>query len=234
MKKQRAIGLAWALALAAGLLAAQDVDFSGKWVLAKSEPKFTASNPVSMPGIGSGYPGGGGGGYPGGFPGGTGGGFPGAGRRAGGGFPGGGGRSPGSSGGGYPGSRIPGPEFGSDDEQDLILDIGQTANELKVMRHWTRNNKPQNMEQTFTLDGKEIENPVPSGGVIVTRSNWSKGTLVTEGTQQVSLGGSEVDLRIKEEYSLSKDRKTLTIKTTRQSAQGRMELKQTFKKADAG
>ncbi len=89
------------------------------------------------------------------------------------------------------------------------------------------------MEQTFTLDGKETENPVLSGGVIVTRSNWSKGTLITEGTQQISLGDREVDLRIKEEYSLSKDGKTLTIKTTRQSARGKMELKRTFKKSDA-
>lgn len=228
MNKYRPFYIGLALIVVAGLaLAAQNVNFSGKWVLDKSEGKFS---PVSAGGrgVGGGYPGGGGG-YPGGgFPGG---GFPGG--RRGGGFPGGGGRYPGGGGGGgYPGSRTPSPEFGRGEEKDLTLNIEQTATELKIARKWTSNDKPQTLEQTFTLDGKETENPAPTGGAIVTKSNWSKGTLVTEGTQQISMGDREVDLRIKEEYSLSKDGKTLTIKTTRKSAQGQMQTKQTFKKSN--
>jgi len=209
-----------ALIVATGLaLAAQNVNFSGKWVLDKSEPKFT---PASTGGrsYGGGFPGGG-------FPGG---GFPG-GRRMGG-YPGGGGGYPGGGGAGrYPGSRTPSPELSGGDEQDLTLNITQTENELKISRQWTQNDKPQTLEQTFTLDGKEIENPAPTGGVIVTKSNWSKRTLVTEGTQQISMGDQEVDLKVKEEYSLSKDGKILTIKTTRKSERGQMQLKQTFKKS---
>ena len=112
----------------------------------------------------------------------------------------------------------------------MTLDIAQTANELKILRKWTQNDKPQSIEQSFALDGKEVENPSPTGGVIVTRSNWKKETLVTEGTQEISMGDREVDLRIKEEYSLSKDGRTLTIKTIRKSERGQMEVKQTFKR----
>jgi hypothetical protein len=226
MNKHRPFYIGLALIVFAGLaLAAQNVNFSGKWVLDKSEPKFSPSS-AARPGFGGGYPGGGGG-YPGGgFPGG---GFPGG--RLGGGFPGGGGRYPGG-GGGNPGSRTPSPEFGGGEEKDLTLNIDQTATELKISRQWTSNDKPQTLEQTFTLDGKEIENPAPTGGVIVTKSKWSKGTLVTEGTQQILMGEREVDLRIKEECSLSKDGKTLTIKTTRKSERGQMQVKQTFKRSN--
>lgn len=124
------------------------------------------------------------------------------------------------------------PEFGSEDEKDLTLRIEQTASELKITHKWTRDDKPQTMEQTFTLDGKESDNPAPSGGAMVTRSNWHKGSLVTEGTQQISMGSGEVDLRIKQEFSLSKDGKTLTVKTTRSTARGQMQIKQIFKKSN--
>jgi len=217
MKQTRGLGSGLGLVLAAALLAAaQNADFNGKWTLDQSESKLSPAG-SSRPAPGGGYPGGG-------FPGG---GFPGG--RRGGGYPG-GGYPRGSAGGG---SRTANPEFGSREEAGLTLNIEQTANRLKISRKWTRDDKPQSMEQSFALDGKEDENPAPSGGVMVTRTNWKKGTLVTEGTQQMLLGDREVDLRINEEYSLSKDGKTLTVKTTRKSERGQMELKQTFKKADA-
>ncbi len=232
------------LALAAYSVEAP-VNLSGTWTLEKSENSFSPAGgrggtETGMPGSaqgggfpGGGYPGGGGGGYPGmgggggypsgggagGYPGGGGGSYPGGGRRGGG------------AGGGYPGGN--GSEAGAPPEQaNLVLTIEQTADELKITRKWNRDGKPHQVMQTFTLDGKENDNETNAGGGdFRSKTKWHKRDLVTEGTQQISTGNRNFEIHVKEEFSLSKDGQVLTLKTSRITPGGQMQIKQTFSKS---
>jgi hypothetical protein len=216
--------LAGTMALAAD----KPVDLSGKWVLEKSEQSF--SPPATAGGSEDGYPGGGGrmgGGFPGGgipgggFPGG--GGMPGGGggRRGGGGFPGGGGQRGGTQ--NSPALFEP---------QDLVLHITQTPSEIKIERHWTRDGNAQSLVQSFNPGGTENHNPSDMGrGELVSKTKWKKSTLVTEGKQQVASREGEVHIQIKQEFALSKDARTLTVKTTRITPRGLFTTKQVFRKS---
>ena len=175
---------------------------------------------------GGGYPGGGypGGGYPGGgYPGGgyPGGGYPGGSRRTGGGYPGSGG---GDDGGEYPRGQM----------QNLTLEIVQTDNDVQTTRKFTTNGEDQTITQKFLLDGSQTTNPASNGrGEFVSRSTWKNGKLVNSGTQDSSAQGQSYSSTVKEEYSLSKDGKLLTIKTTRITARGTENSKQVFNRQES-
>jgi hypothetical protein len=241
MKSKRILAIVMTVLAGLAVLAAEKaVDLSGTWTLSKSDFNFSPALTVGGSGggfpsggsPGGGFPGGGspgggssGGGYPGGgFPGGgyPGGGYPGGG---GGGFPGGGRRGSGGQGGGTPGAGA------AMEETNLVLTIQQTATELQVTRKWDRNGKERNVTQSFTFDQKENQNEsIFGGGEFISKTKWHKKSLVTEGTQQTSMGNREVTFRVKEEYSLSKDGQTLTLKTARTTPGGQIAIKQTFKK----
>jgi hypothetical protein len=165
------------------------------------------------------------------------------GRRAGGfpggilGFPGGG-----YPGGGYPGSRRAGgyPGDGSDGEgmprgqmQNLTLQIVQTDNEMQTTRNFTVNGKEQTITQKFALDGSQNTNPSSNGrGEFVSTSTWKNNKLTNLGTQTVTSQQQSNDTTLKEEYSLSKDGKVLTIKTTRTTQRGSTSSKQVFNRQE--
>jgi hypothetical protein len=115
---------------------------------------------------------------------------------------------------------------------DSALVIDHTETELKVT-HKVSNAGSDEPEfvQTFKLDGSESVNPVPAGsGELRTRTSWDKGKLVTLGTQQPSGSNdaARLDIVVKQEFSLSKDGKTLTVKTSRTMTRGQVTTTQTF------
>ncbi len=88
------------------------------------------------------------------------------------------------------------------------------------------------MVQNFSFDGTQSRTQDDTGGgELSSRAKWHKSTLIIEGSDETSVGDRNVDMHFKEELSLSKDGKTLTVKTTRQTPRGLMSTKQTFQKS---
>jgi hypothetical protein len=184
------------------------VNFSGTWVLdtSKSSQKATMQGGGGM---------GRGGGFPGGYPRGgrTGGG------RTGGGRPGGGG-----------GENVPGA---TSQAAYSILVIEHTADALKVTSKTSSAEGGEQLTQVFRLDGSESVNPgFLSGGEVRSRTSWDKDKLVTLGTQRATRAGRSggQDIVIKQEFSLSKDGKTLTVKTTETTAREQINSKEVYVK----
>ncbi len=112
------------------------------------------------------------------------------------------------------------------------MTITQSPTELRMVRRTGADEKAQPVTQVFTLDGKENTNPDDRGrSEFASKAKWSKKNIVIEGTQQSSFGGRDMEMKFKEELSLSKDGQTLTIKTSRMTQRGTLTIKQTFKKA---
>ncbi len=209
-------------------------DLNGTWTLNPTRSDSGGQTPRTsrvggIPGLGGGFPGGIG--FPGGgvgFPGGVvlpGGGYPGTGgypggRRAGG-YPNGGG---GDDGGGGTGNGMPGGQM-----QNLALEIVQNNDEVKTTRIFTVNGEDRTIAQRFTLDGSENTNPASNGqGEFVSTSIWKNGKLINSGSQ--TSDAQDYKTAVTEEYSISKDGKTLTIKTTRTASRGEISSKQVFNK----
>jgi hypothetical protein len=206
-------------------------NLTGTWILdpvhsdSSGQARRGSNRIGGFPGLGGGLPGIGfpGGGYPGG-------------RYPGGGYPGGG-----YPGGGYPGTRGgdngegTGGEYPRGQMQDLKLEIIQTENEARITRKFTIDGEDQTITQEFLLDGSETRNPGSNGrGEFVSRSTWKNGKLVNSGTQDSSTRGQSYSSSVKEEYSLSKDGKVLTIKTTRTTARGgETTFKQVFNRQES-
>jgi hypothetical protein len=179
-------------------------NFSGTWVLKKVK---NSASPGSQPGRGGGMR--------------RGGGFPGGGRTGGGGRQG-GGRQGGEGTRSIPGMGVP--------TQDSLLVIGHTDSALKVTHKSSSSEGGGEYTEIFLLDGTESVNPgFSGGGEMRSRTSWDNNKLVTLGTQQMSRSASAAsDVVIKQEFSLSKDGKTLTFKTSR-TANGRSaSLEETF------
>jgi hypothetical protein len=185
------------------------VNFSGTWILdtSKSSQKATMQGGGGM-GRGGSFPGGG---YPRG--GRTGGG------RTGGGRPGGGGEG-----------NIPGMTAQT---TYSILVIEHTTDALKVTNKTSNAEGGEQLTQVFKLDGGESVNPgFLAGGEVRSRTSWDKDKLVTLGTQRApgASGSGGQDIVIKQEFSLSKDGKTLTVKTTETAARGQINSKEVYVK----
>ncbi len=148
----------------------------------------------------------------------------------GGGYPGGGTTR---GGGGYPGRGGQAPAANMPSEPaDLTLAITQSPTGIKIERKWTRDGNEQTVVQNFSFDGSESRNRDDLGrGELSTKGKWHKRTLVIDGSEQVLVGSRDVDMHFKEEFSLSKDGKALTVKKTRQLPAGLVTVKQTFRKS---
>ena len=173
----------------------KQVNFSGTWLIDKSKSNYSSHMR--------------GGGGRGGFPGGRGGGR----------YPGGGsGRYPGGGGQGGEGQRRDRVDL---KDLDLTLVIEQSEREVRVTRKAVVNGEDRSVAQVYKLDGSDSVNPVFLGqGQVTTKTSWDKDKLVTLGSQKISGRETGAQIAIKEEYSLSKDGKVLTLKATRTSSQG--------------
>ena len=101
----------------------------------------------------------------------------------------------------------------------------------KPHRTFTLNGEDQNITQKFTLDGKENTNPASNGrGEFVSRSAWKNGKLINSWSQTPD--AQSYNTAMTEEYSVSRDGKTLTIKTTRTTSRGEVSSKQVFNKKE--
>jgi hypothetical protein len=115
---------------------------------------------------------------------------------------------------------------------DLVISITQTATEINLEKRWTVDGQPLISSENYKLDGKEnIVRDSITNMVGKSRAKWRKGGLTIDIVQQVSTGGRIVEVRVKQEYSLSKDSQLLNIKTTQEIANGQVVIKQTFKKS---
>ncbi len=96
--------------------------------------------------------------------------------------------------------------------RDLTLVINQRDEEVQITRRFKDINlKAQEIIQKFALDGSQNSNPASNGhGVFLSTSAWKNGELVNLGRQ---IDGN-YKMIVKEEYSISKNGKRLTIKTS--------------------
>lgn len=178
------------------------VDFSGKWALEKSEENFNPTAPMKTTGPVSAPMGGNS-----------------ADVRTGG-------------DGSYRGGEGQLPSGLESSAPDLVIAITQTETEIKFERRWTQAGRRLISHESFTLDGKD--NIVrDSAGNIETKSKakWRKGGLTIESVHQVPAGGRTVEVRVRQEFSLSKDGQVLSIKETQEIPSGQVVIRQTYKKS---
>ena len=69
-------------------------------------------------------------------------------------------------------------------------------------------------------------------GEFVSRTSWKKGKLINSGTQTITIQGPRTEIYVNEEYSISKNREKLTIKTMSTTPEGVTTLKQVFHKRE--
>jgi hypothetical protein len=134
--------------------------------------------------------------------------------------------------GGYPvgGNRESSPgELSMHPTEIVRLSILQNEGEVQTDRQFTRDGQAQAIRQKFALDGSQCFNVASDGlGEFASRTNWKNDKMVNSGTQTITVGGRRTEISVTEEYSISKDRKKLTIKTTSITSQGITTLKQVF------
>jgi hypothetical protein len=103
---------------------------------------------------------------------------------------------------------------------------------VQTTRTFAVNGEGQTIAQRFTLDGSENTNPASNGrGEFVSTSTLKNGKLINSGSQ--TSDAQDYKTAVTEEYSVSKDGKTLTIKTTRTTSRGQMSSKLVFNKQNA-
>ena len=115
--------------------------------------------------------------------------------------------------------------------ETVRLSILQTEGEVQIVRQFARAGQAQAVTQKFALDGSQCLNVASDGlGEFVSRTNWKKDKLINSGTQTITEGSRRIEISVTEEYSISKDGKKLTIKTTSINSEGITTLKQVFNK----
>ena len=113
--------------------------------------------------------------------------------------------------------------------EKITLSILQTDNEIQTNRQFTDYGQAQAVRQKFALDGSQCLNVASDGlGEFASRTNWKNDRLINSGTQTITQGGQRIEISVTEEYSISKDGKKLTIKTTSINPEGITTLKQVF------
>jgi hypothetical protein len=112
---------------------------------------------------------------------------------------------------------------------DLRLEITQAEDRIRVVRRFTLEGRMDLVTQEFTFDGGRCLNVASDGrGEFASRSEWKKGKLLNSGTQTIADGAAREEHNVREEFSLSRNRKTLTVKTLIATPRGLVKLKQVF------
>jgi hypothetical protein len=100
--------------------------------------------------------------------------------------------------------------------------ITQTATELTV----STPRGEQIVKLTYSLDGKETTNPGMRGGESKSKAHWDGNSLVIESTSTFN----EMTVTSKEVRTLSEDGKSMTVVTTRPTANGERTTKRVYDK----
>jgi len=144
-----------------------------------------------------------------------------------------------SIGGGYPGSpdENDGNNFPEEPPggriENLTLLIVQTNSEVQTMRQFTIDGLQQAVPQKFALDGSQCINLASDGrGEFVSRTAWKNDKLINSGAQTITMPGQRIEISLKEEYSISKNGKRLTIQTMSATPRGVTTQKQVFNKRE--
>jgi len=117
--------------------------------------------------------------------------------------------------------------------EKATLLINQIDNELQITRQMTIDGKAQTVVQKFMLDGSQCLNVASDGrGEFASRSDWKNGSLINAGTQTITDRGQRTEISILEEYSISKDRTKLTVKTKSVTPRGVTTQHQVFRKME--
>ena len=95
------------------------------------------------------------------------------------------------------------------------LVIVQSAEVLIIERQTERGSRVV----TYRLDGRESTHTGPRGE-LTTTSSWEGGTLVTEGTQELSTPRGNFSIDLVERRTLADDGQTLTVESTRTTRRG--------------
>ncbi len=106
---------------------------------------------------------------------------------------------------------------------EVTLTIKQAANTFDV----TTKRGDRTTEAKYTLDGKENKNTM-GRGELVTKSSWDGDKLVVQGSQKFTTPNGEMEMQLKEVYSLEGN--VLTVTSTRNTPQGERTSKQVYNK----
>ncbi len=130
-------------------------------------------------------------------------------------------------GGGFPGG---GRRGGRGPMGNETLTIQQNAANLTLTRTMGSGDQARSFQQTFDLTGAQSTNPGPMGrGQITSTAAWKDNVLAIQNTETMTgPDGNSREMKSQEEFSLSEDGQTLTIKTTRSTPRGEMSFKQVF------
>jgi hypothetical protein len=113
--------------------------------------------------------------------------------------------------------------------EEVSLQILQTENEIQAIRRFADRGQERTVIQKFKLDGSQCLNVASNGrGEFTSRSNWKKNKLIHSGSQINFQQEQRVESYVTEEYSLSKNGKKLSIKTTATGPKGVTTTKQTY------
>ncbi len=117
---------------------------------------------------------------------------------------------------------------------DLVVTITQTPTEINLEKRWSVDGQPFVSNENYKLDGKEnIVRDSTTNAVSRSKAKWRKNGLALEIVQQVPSGGRIAEIRVKQEFSFTKEGQVLSIKTTQEVRNGQVVIKQTFKKAQS-
>jgi hypothetical protein len=113
--------------------------------------------------------------------------------------------------------------------QNLTLLIAQTDVEVKATRQFIIDGKSQTVVQKFLLDGSQCFNVASNGqSEFVSRTDLKNGKLIHSGSQTMTMNEQRIEISVEEAYSISKDGKKLTIKTSSVTPRGVVRLEQVF------
>ncbi len=95
------------------------------------------------------------------------------------------------------------------------IDVSQTDSAITIVEETSRNGTPQSIERLYYSDGRGEDNPMIEGKPLHSKSTWKKQSLVIRFSipTSFSYNNTFINERV-DEWSLSKDGKTLTHKSS--------------------
>ncbi len=110
--------------------------------------------------------------------------------------------------------------------RDAVTTITQTGTELTLVTKFGE----QTRNISYKLDGSESVNPGMRGGETKSKAKWDGASLVIESVSNISGPNGDMQITSKEVRTLSADSKTMTVVSTRMTANGETTRKTVYEK----